>query len=95
MLKHLYDKRPAEECDVLIDIIHIIVKFPDIILENKSGKRGDRVFLKIYKAQKYLCVLEKGVNDNNYVATAFRLRAENYIKKYQELWRWRDDVPSS
>ncbi len=59
MLKHLYDKRPAEECDVLIDIIHIIVKFPDIILENKSGKRGDRVFLKIYKAQKYLCVLER------------------------------------
>jgi hypothetical protein len=52
MLKHLYDKKPAEECDVLIDIIHIIVKFPDIILENKSGKRGDRVFLKIYKAQK-------------------------------------------
>jgi hypothetical protein len=95
MLKHLYDKRPAEEYDVLIDIIHKIVKFPNIIFENQLGKRGDKIFLKIYKGKKYLCIVEKGVDDNNYIATAFRVRDENYTKKYKELWRWRDDVPSS
>lgn len=95
MLKHLYDKRPAEEYDILIKILHKVVKFPNIIFENQAGKRGNKVFLKIYKGQKYLCVLGKGVEGDNCIATAFRLRDENYTKKYKELWRWRDDVPSS
>ena len=95
MLKHLYDKRPAEEYDILINILHKVVKFPDIIFENQQDKRGDIIFLKNYKAEKYLCVLEKGVEEDNCIATAFRVRDENYTKKYKELWRWRDDVPSS
>ena len=35
-LKHIYDKRPAEEFDFLIDYAHKVVKYPDLIYKNKT-----------------------------------------------------------
>jgi hypothetical protein len=37
VLKHVYDKRPAEEFDFLIENLHLIIKFPDLIFKNKSA----------------------------------------------------------
>ena len=39
-LKHVYDKRPAEEYDYIIRNLHTITKYPDFIYKNKDGKKG-------------------------------------------------------
>ena len=40
VLKHLYDKRNAQEYDFILENLHLIVKNPDKIYKNKSEKRG-------------------------------------------------------
>lgn len=102
-LKHLYDKKPAEEYHCLIKYLPQIVKHPDLIYQNSAGKRGSLCFYKKIGKNAYLCTLEKGVNLEesiemdiaNFIATCFRLRDENYLKKYKLLWSWKGDNPSS
>jgi len=57
-LKHLFDKKPAEEFLFLLDHLHEIVKFPDRIYKNLAGKRGDFCFVKKIKNEEYFCTLE-------------------------------------
>jgi len=97
-VKHLYDKKPAEEFDFIINNLHDIVKYPDEIYKNLSGKRGDFCFVKRIEDARYLCTIgiamdECGNCKEIQVATAFRLRDENYIKKYTLLWDWGNDKP--
>lgn len=91
VLKHVYDKRPAEEFDFLITNLHLVVKYPDSVYKNQSGKRGEFCFVKEIKNRKYLCSLE--INDKDEVtfcevATFFRV-ADSYLKNYELLWEWK------
>ena len=97
MLKHLYDSRPAEEFVFVIENLHTIVKYPDQIYENKTGKRGDFCFVKELKGERYIASIETTKQEDGkvFVATAFRLRKESYLNNYKLLWSWRDDHPSS
>lgn len=102
-LKHLYDKRPAEEFDSIIQGLHQVLRYPNQIYENKPGKRGQWCFVKNVRGEKYFSAVEKveekddpdGEVEKFYVATALRIRDENYLKGYKLVWSWRDDNPSS
>lgn len=61
VLKHMYDKKTAEEYDFIIENLHKVVKYPDQIYRNRDGKRGNFCLLKVLGEQKYLCSIE----DNN------------------------------
>lgn len=96
-IKHLFDKKPAEEFLFLIDNLHKVVKYPDKIYKNKPGKRGEHCLVKKMDNVNYLCSIEI-ISSSEYVqeiqvATVFRLRDNNYIKKYTLLWSWGDGVP--
>ena len=98
-LKHVYDKRPAEEFDRCVLTINEILDKPLEIYDNtsKEGKRGSILLSYSDKhKQKYLCVLEKEDMGNNYnVVTFFRLRKENYLKSYKLIWSQEDGEPLS
>lgn len=85
-LKHLFDKKPAEEFHFILDHLHLIIIYPDQIYQNKSGKRGNLCFTKRIRGSEYLCALEKVADNEFQVATAFRLRDSDYIKNYTLLW---------
>lgn len=91
VLKHIYDKRPAEEFDFLISNVHLIVKYPDLVYKNKNGKRGEFCFVKEIKNRKYLCSLEIIERDEATfceIATFFRV-TDAYLKNYELLWEWK------
>lgn len=101
-LKHLFDKKPAEEFLFIIDHLHEVVKFPDEIYKNKKGKRGEFCLIKKIGSEKYLCSIEIvsinrdeeiGETSEIQIATAFRLRDDKYIKNYTLLWDWGNGNP--
>ena len=90
VLKHLYDKKPAEEYQFILDYLHKIVKNPDFIYKNKNSKRGSFCLVKKIKKFYYLSSIEiKGKNIQ--IVTAFRLRDKKYLRNYNFLWSWEDD----
>ena len=100
ILKHLYDKKPAEEYDFIIHNIITIVKFPDHIYQNKDAKRGDILLVKTLKNKKYACSIEKihseDLNEDiNFIVTCMRLRKENYLNGYKHIWSWESDISPS
>ena len=99
ILKHLYDKKPAEEFECVLEHLHEIVKFPERVYKNKQGKRGHFGLFKTIKNKMYFCSIEiqEGTEKTHkaVIATAFRVRDEAYLKSYELLWSWRDDAPSS
>ncbi len=95
-IKHLFDKKPAEEFHFIIDHLHEVVKYPDKIYRNKDNKRGEWCFIKKLKNGDYFCSLEMnnlGGIEEIQIATAFRLRDIKYIKNYTLLWDWGDGNP--
>lgn len=113
-LKHLFDKKPAEEFFFIIDNLHKVVKYPDKIYKNKTGKRGEYCLIKRIGDSEYLysieiykippailgvCVLglsslgQNSTIEEVQIATAFRLRDNDYIKKYTLLWSWGNGAP--
>lgn len=93
-LKHIYDKKPAEHYDSIIRSLHDMVRFPDHIYKNKNGKRGNYCLVKGFGDKKYLCSIEdKGIGELN-IVTVFRTD-DKYLAKYELLWSWKDDAPSS
>ncbi len=102
VLKHLFDKKPAEEFFFLVDNLHKIVKYPDKIYQNKTSKRGGYCLVKRIGDLDYLCSIEvarilcDGIElEEIQIVTAFRLRDNDYIKKYILLWSWEDGIPPS
>jgi hypothetical protein len=98
VLKHLYDKKPAEEFHFIISNLHTIVKYPDCIYKNRTSKRGEFCLVKKIEDYLYLCSVEfcdDGGEMRICVVTAFRVRDEAYLKKYELLWSWKGGVPSS
>ena len=98
VLKHLYDRKPAEEFDFVINNLHTIIKYPDRLYKNKISKRGDFILVKRIKDFEYLCSIELSEEDGETkvcVVTSFRVRDEAYLKKYDLLWSWKGGVPSS
>ena len=97
-MKHVYDKRPAQEYDLLIENLQSIVKFPDRIYKNKNGKRGGYVFVKNIKNVLCLCSIEIAQRENDdsrcEVVTFFTVE-EDYLAGYELLWEWKGDIPSS
>lgn len=102
MLKHLYDSKPAEEYEFILQNLVSIVRYPDQIYENKEGKRGQFCFVKNIKENNYICslevsaeVTEEKTEGMNFVATAFRVRRKGYLRDYKLLWDRKGGEPSS
>lgn len=101
VLKHLYDKKPAEEFEFIIHNLNHIIRYPDAIYKNKGGKRGGLCLVKKLAKNKYLCSIEitEELDSTNMkmicVVTAFRIRKEDYLEGYELLWSWKGDKPSS
>lgn len=105
ILKHLYDKRPAEEFDAILKYLPQLVKYPDNIYKNKNSKRGSLCFSKKIRGQLYWCSVEQTPERDpqevcdgmNYVVTAFRIRKgkESYVDSYTLIWSWKGGNPSS
>ena len=90
MIKHLYDKKPAEEFDFIIDNLHKIIKYPNYIYKNKKEKRGDWCFVKKIKNELYISSLERE-EEILEIVTVFRIRKEKYLKNFKLLWSWEND----
>ncbi len=91
VIKHVYDKRPAEEFDFLMSNGYLIVKYPDSVYMNKNNKRGSYLFVKKIESSKYACSIEIIKKDNTAqceVATLFRTN-EDYLRNYELLWEWK------
>ncbi|MCK9369092.1 hypothetical protein M0R04_03980 [Candidatus Dojkabacteria bacterium] len=92
-LKHLYDKRPAQLYDFILQNILYIIKYPDIVYNNKGGKRGSKCFLKNIDGAKYFASIEKAIEeDGNYLVTVFTVD-EKYLKEYKRQWSWEGGDP--
>jgi hypothetical protein len=98
-LKHLYDKKPAEEFDFLIDHLAHIIRTPDHLYQNKSGKTGNFCLAKKIYGHRYIVVLEvtakQAPTEEISVVTAFRIRDDKYLRNYDLLRSWRDGAHSS
>lgn len=57
-IKHLFDKRPAEEFLFIINHLHEVVKYPDKIYKNKIKKRGIFCLVKKIGNEEYICSIE-------------------------------------
>lgn len=98
VLKHIYDKRTAEEYDFLIHCVATVVKYPRWIYKNKDGKRGAWCFVAHVKNSLCLVSLEtihtpEGALQCE-VVTFFRTD-EAYLKNYELLWEWEGGTPPS
>ncbi len=96
VLKHLYDKRPAQEYDFILINLELLITFPEYVYKNKNPKRGDICFVKEIDDIKYFCSLEIA-GEESHIVTAFRLKPnkESYLNSYELLWSWKDGEPSS
>lgn len=96
ILKHLFDKKPAEEYDCILKYMATIVQFPERIYKNKSAKRGDLCFVKTVRGIEYIATIEHRPDDDMcYIVTCFRLRKVSYLDGYNLLWSWKGGTPSS
>ncbi len=91
-LKHLFDKKPAEEFLFIVKHLYEIVRYPDKIYLDSEEKRGEFCFIKTIGNSKYFCSIENNKEEIQ-IATAFRLRDDKYIKKYTLLWDWGNGAP--
>ena len=98
VMKHVYDKRPAQEYDFLVENLGTIVKYPDRVYKNKDGKRGEYVFVKFYKntfSLASIVVVNKESDDTQCEIVTFFTIDEDYLSDYKLLWEWKDGAPSS
>jgi hypothetical protein len=99
VIKHVYDKRPAQEFDFLIESAHAIVKYPDKVYKNKGEKRGSFCFVKKIKNENWLVSIEtmqvEQENSHCEVVTFFRVADDDYLNSYTLLWEWEGGNPPS
>lgn len=89
VLKHMYDKRPAQEYDRLLNDIPLIIKYPDLVYKNKASHHGF-AFVKALHGYSYMCPVKFIENGQNklYVATAFSVKPW-YMKDFKLVWSFR------
>ena len=92
-LKHLYDKRPAREFDLILIYLPFIIQSPDLIFKNKSAKRGSLCCVREINSELYFCSLEFDEEICS-VVTCFRIE-EDYLNGYILLWSRKGGEPSS
>lgn len=108
VLKHMYDKRTAQEFDFITENLPKIIKTPDKIYMNIRGKTGDYCFLKTFNNDFYFCILETKSEKNpddgevgmNYIVSTYKLNEDEekrnrYLESYKLLWSWEGDNPPS
>jgi hypothetical protein len=99
VIKHIYDKRPAQEFDFLLENAHLVVKYPDKVYKNKDGKRGSFCFVKKIKNESWLVSVETMGGDEEIthceVVTFFRVNSDDYLSSYELLWEWEGGNPPS
>ncbi len=100
VIKHVYDKRAAEEFDFLITNIHLILKYPDRLYKNRDAKKGDFCFVKKLGNALYFASVEvmkdpTGEHTHCEVITFFRVQKDSYLSSYELLWEWKVGKPSS
>lgn len=101
-IKKLYDKRPANEFDALLNILPHLAKFPEFIYQNKPGREGCFLFVRKEENAFYICsilndidLVVDGKNERvNLIITAFRNDGD-YLKDCSLLWSWKGGTPSS
>lgn len=92
-IKHMYDKRPAREFDLILIYLPILLADPDLIFKNKIEKRGEFCHVKEFNEELYLCSFEFK-NEIHQVVTCFRIEG-SYLNSYILLWSRKDGEPSS
>lgn len=98
VMKHAYDKRPAQDYDMLIDNMIDIVKLPGRIYKNKDGKRGSFCFTKQIKNTDCLCsieIVETANGDLVCEVATFFVPGDSYLGSLELLWEWKGGKPSS
>ena len=86
VLKHIYDKRPAQFYDLLLFKLEKMIKDPDYIYKNKEGKRGSKCLVKKIDCFLYIVILEEdNKNDCCYLVTAFEIDIA-YLRSYEMIW---------
>jgi hypothetical protein len=98
-LKHLYDKKPAEEFDFMLDNIISIVRTPDYLYGDTQDRRNRFCLVKHIEEYRYLVAIEiierNTEKEEIQIVTAFRVRDEKYLRNYDLLRSWRDGAHSS
>ncbi len=92
-LKHMYDKKPAEEFDCLLKAVVGIIQFPLRVYKDKNNKRGNYCFSGMYKNFEYIFAIEL-IEGEGQIVTGFRKRDDKYLKEYILLWSREVDSPS-
>jgi hypothetical protein len=92
-LKHMYDKKPAEEFDCILKALVTIIQYPLLVYKNTDYKRGTYCLVGMYKQREYVCSIQIVENEAQ-VVTCFRKRDEKYLNKYILLWSREVDSPS-
>ena len=92
MLKHMYDKRVAEEFDYLLYNLYKIVKYPDHVYKNKPGGTGDYFFTKTLDNLLYGASIEVSNEQELFIVTAFRT-TEKYLNNFEKIWSWEGGNP--
>ena len=99
VLKHMYDKRPAEEFDLMLFALIDVVKYPNKVYKNKNGKRGSYCFVKEVKNSKCLVsietICEKTSNEERCQIVTFFRTDDSYLSNFELLWEWKGGNPSS
>jgi hypothetical protein len=90
-LKHIYDKRPAQEFDFLMRNVGLILRDPDQIYKNKHRKSGDFCFVKNFLHNQYVCIVQQNLGRAE-IVTFFRAN-EGYFDDYELLWERRTAEP--
>ena len=89
VMKHVYDKRPAQEYDTALYHLRSAIKYPDYIFKNKQGKRGDVCFVARVKDRLLWCPVEESKDKNNHPileVVTFFLAQYKYANNYTLLW---------
>ncbi|MEX1112507.1 MAG: hypothetical protein WEC84_03520 [Candidatus Andersenbacteria bacterium] len=106
-LKHMFDSRAAQEYDMILEHLEILIEKPDALYENLEDKRGKLLIMKTInivtfegeKVEEWLVCSLDTKNEELDMVTAFRFTEErkkkNYLKKYKLLWSWEGDGPPS
>lgn len=93
VLKHIYDKRTAQVYDFILSNVVEIIKYPDVIYENHSSKRGGYIFRKLIEDRLYCVVIEENIENDCYEIVTVFPTDDDYLRKFDVIWSWKGGNP--